>query len=83
MRYQAALRPAMFLPIQADRNNTTNLHLVASPHPNNLVGLGAHEKSAETTGDVVLGFLALRLHEDAVCFAEFHQFAQVHIGGVV
>ena len=37
----------------------------------------------EATSDVILGFAALWLDENLVCFTKFHQFAQVHIGGVI
>src|SRR3546814_2514666 len=40
-------------------------------------------RSAEAPGNVVFGFLAAGLDEDLVGFAEFHQLAQVHVGGVV
>src|SRR5664279_3269711 len=35
--------------------------------------------SAEAAGDVILGFLALGLQEQLVRFAEFDQFAQIHV----
>src|SRR5512147_2318826 len=40
-------------------------------------------RSAEATGDVVLGFLPLRLEEELVGRAELDQFAQVHVGSEI
>src|ERR1700754_842758 len=39
--------------------------------------------SAEAAGDVVLGVLLLRLHEELGRGAELDQVAEVHVGGVV
>src|SRR5690606_5230631 len=40
-------------------------------------------QSAEAARDVVFRFLAGGLDEDLVGLAVFHEFAQVHVGGVV
>src|SRR5574343_140104 len=39
--------------------------------------------SAHAAGNVVLGALVLRLDEDFIGLAEFDQFAQIHVGGVI
>src|SRR5215212_9323509 len=39
--------------------------------------------SSESPGDVILGVLLLRLHEDIGRRAELDQVAEVHVGGVV
>src|SRR3954452_18322048 len=39
--------------------------------------------SAEATGDVILGFLALGTDEDLVGAAELDQLAEVHVGSIV
>src|SRR5689334_22589001 len=40
-------------------------------------------RSAEATGDVVLGLLLLRLDENFVGDSEFHHFPEIHVGRVV
>src|SRR2546425_7959476 len=40
-------------------------------------------RSTKPPGDVILGVLLLRLHEDLVGRPEFDQVAEVHVGGVV
>src|SRR5436190_12078102 len=45
--------------------------------------MGVPWLSTETAGDVVLGVLLLRLHEQVCRRAELDQVAQVHVGGEV
>src|SRR5262252_3757319 len=44
---------------------------------------GGQTGSTEPSGDVILGFLSLRLEEDVVGRAELDELAEIHVGGEI